>query len=128
MSPKSLAISFHAGSRMIPFALAASVALFLIACAPAGAQEAGCAVSAIGTTNTTQVAEANFTKIGICILELQKRLAVAESAARDLRAEFDRANSMQNAVVAFDSDKCPDKWSPFGRAFGRFILGATPSE
>ena len=103
-----------------------SFASLFVACAPARAEESGCSVSVIGTTNTTQVADANVAKIGNCILELQKRVATAESAARDLRAELDRTNPIQNAVIAFDSEKCPDKWTPYQYAIGRFILGAIP--
>ncbi|GAB4063950.1 hypothetical protein GCM10028812_00140 [Ancylobacter sonchi] len=33
----------------------------------------------------------------------------------------------KGAVLAFDSDKCPEGWTDFGQASGRTIVGADPS-
>jgi hypothetical protein len=36
-------------------------------------------------------------------------------------------NSLNGAVLAFNSEKCPDGWEPYKEAYGRFLRGIDPT-
>jgi hypothetical protein len=76
------------------------------------AQEAECEMKSIKSGNGVDAIELNFTRLTGCIKKLQ--------------AKLDQSSVPDGAVLAFDTDKCPDGWEYYLPTVGRFILGGLP--
>jgi hypothetical protein len=56
----------------------------------------------------------------------RQRLRRDNSAARELVDQLSRIAAPKGSVAAFNSDACPDGWSKYAPAVGRFIRGIDP--
>ena len=86
-----------------------SLLAFLAIPRPGYSQTSDCEIKPISGGRDV---DANFANLAACIKKLQARV--------------DQAQIPDGAVLAFDTDKCPDGWEFYLPTLGRFVLGGFP--